>query len=422
MAVPISKKTKKTSKADLTKEKTASQTASQAVSVSYGGQETLTRDSTVVGTYAELRAIRSDPTVALARGLLVACIRAGSWGLEADEDVPDERKEFMRHILTIRDDFLYNTVSFGLVDFGWQGFEKIYAIRDNRIVIEYLKPLLPDFTSILVTETGRFNGYRQRPGAGNDIDLAVDKSLHTAYGVEAGGLYGRPLLADVHEAYDMWHESNDGARRYDKKIAGSMLVVTYPPGNASVDGVTTDNAEIAQSVLTALESSGSVAIPTSVADVLQEITNADVADAYRWKVEHISDASPRQESFSKRLTYLDTLKVRGCRMPERSILEGQYGTKAEAGTHGNFAIIFMEAIDRQIVSTVNNQLVNPLLVMNYGDKYKGKVRIVAAPLVDKQLGFIHDMLLKTENSELDNAGLLTIAGLPVKETKEVQNE
>lgn len=418
MSIPISKRTKKTAKKDLTTEKTISQTLSSAISVAYGGSGALTRNYSVSGTYAELRALRRDPTVALARGLLVSCILAGGWSIEADEDVPDDRLEFMRHVLALRDDFLYNTVTFGLVDYGWQGYEKIYTERDGRIVIESLKPLLHDFTTILVTDKGRFNGYRQRPSIGTEIDLAPDKCFHSAFGVEAGGLYGRPLLADIHEACDMWAESNAGARRYDKKIAGSHWCVKYPPGSGTVNGEALDNGEIAGRVLAALESSGSVAIPTTVASVLQELVNAEVAELYAWHVDLLSDTSPRQESFSKRLSYLDTLKVRGLLMPERSILEGNFGTKAESEVHGNWAITHIEATDRQIVSSVNNQLINPLLVMNYGADMAGKIRLVAQPLIDKQIGFIREMLLKTETPELDKAGLLGIAGLPAKEVQD----
>lgn len=412
MAIAIDKDAEKSSKDTLKAELTSSQT----VGVLYG-QTVLTRDYSTVGTYSELRAVRRDPTVSLARGLLISCIRAGSWNIEADEDVGDDKREFMKHVLALRDSFLCNAVGYGLVDYGWMPFEKVFAEKDGRIIIESLKPLLHDITSILVTEHGRFNGYRQRPMAASiGIDLSPDKCFHSAFSIEAGNLYGRPLLADIQEACDMWNEANDGARRYDKKIAGSMLVVKYPPGTSTVNGETITNAALAVMVLDALESSGSVSIPTTIAQTIQEITDDKVLELKSWHVELLSDTSPRQESFSKRLTYLDTLKVRGLLMPERSILEGQYGTKAEAGEHGNFAITNMEAIDRQIASSINNQLVNPILALNYGEQYKGKVRVVAAPLIDKQISFlqkVYSELSKTD-ADIDLQGLRDKLNIPTK--------
>ncbi len=424
MALPVNKKPDKTSVADLTTEKTVGQTAVQTITVAYGGAGTLDRDYSVSGTYRELRALRRDPTVALARGLLVSCIQAGGWTIEADEDVPDERRDFMKHILPLRDDFLGNTIAYGLVDYGWQGYEKIFAVRDGRIVIESLKPLLHDFTTILVTEQGRFNGYRQRPNYGTAIDLNPDKCFHSAFGVEAGGLYGRPLLADIHEASDMWKECNAGAKRYDEKIAGSHWVIYYPPGTSMIDGVSTDNSDIATLIVNGLQSSGYVTLPSTTAAVLQELNTPEVAGLYSWKVELISDASTRQESFSKRLSYLDTLKVRGLRMPERSILEGNFGTLAEATAHQDFAVTHMESIDRQIVASVNKQLINPLLRMNYGEQYVGKVRIVPAPLIDTQIEFLRKVYaeLSKTDPKVNLQGLRDKLNIPTSEAVEVVDE
>ena len=413
MTIPINKKAKKASKADLTAETTSSQT----ISMLWGAQ-TLTRDYSQVGTYLQLRAVRKDPTVALARGLLVSCIQAGSWNVEADPDVDEKVSQFIQHVLPLREAFLDNVIAFGLVDYGWIGFEKIFAVKDGQIIIESLKPLLHDITSILVTKQGRFNGYRQHPMlAGAGLDISPDKCFHSAFGVEAGNYYGVPLLENIREAYDMWLECNAGARRYDMKLAGTHWVISYPPGTSTIDGESVDNGDVATLMLTALESSGSVAIPTTTATVLAEIINADVANLYRWQVQLLSDTSPRQESFSVRLKYLDSLKVRGLLMPERSILEGQYGTKAEAGEHGNFALTNMESIDRQIASSVNAQLVNPLLVWNFGEQYKDKVRVVAAPLVDKQIAFLQTVYkeLSKTDADIDLQGLRDKLNIPTSE-------
>ena len=412
MKTPINKETKKSTKTDLKTEVTGSQTT---IGICYGS-ELMNQDYTTKGTYVQLRAVRRDPTVSLARGLLIACIRAGSWAIEADDDVARDKLDFMKHILALRDDFLYNVVAFGLIDYGWQGFEKIYAERDGRIIIESLKPLLHDITTILVTEQGRFDGYRQRPMYGAEsVDLVPDKCFHTAFGVEAGNFYGWPLLADVREACDMWHESNDGARRYDKKIAGSHWVIRYPPGTATVDGETIDNGEIAVTVLNAMESSGSVSIPTTTATVLQELVNEGIADLYGWHVELLSDDSARQESFSKRLTYLDTLKVRGLIMPERAILEGTHGTLAESEVQGDWATNHLESIDRQIAQSVNLQLVDPLVRMNYGDNTVGKIRLVAAPLVDERMAFYREVYKTLNDPKLDIPALADRLDIPQSE-------
>ncbi len=411
------------------KPKKAELTGPQTVTYSFG-DGVLNRSYVTIGTYKELRAVRKDPTVQLARALLVSCIQAGSWNIEADDDVPAEVKDFFGHVLPLREDFIYNAVAYGKVDFGWCGFEKIFSSDGNRIMIESLKPLLHDMTLVMVTPHGRFNGYRQNsmgwgvlnPQAGTigptmPLDIPIEKCFHIAFGVEAGYLYGMPLLENIRASMDMWDECNDGARRYDKKLAGTHWVVKYPPGTGTVDGESVDNGVIAAQILAALESSGSVAMPTTAATVLQEIVNAEVGNLYAWSVELLDDKGKKQASFSDRLKYLDTQKVRGLGFPERAILEGSFGTKAEAGVHGDLALQNMEATDRQIVRVFNQQLINQLLVLNFGEQYQDKVRVVAAPLVDKQIDFLRKVYEERSKADpdIDLQGMRDKLGVPTEE-------
>ncbi len=110
-------------------------------------------------------------------------------------------------------------------------------------------------------------------------------------------------------------------------------------------------------------------------------------------------------------------------MPERSILEGNFGTKAEAAEHADWAVTHLEAVDRQIVAMVNSQLVNPLLVWNYGEDYIGKIRLVAAPLVDEEIGFMREVYKESQHPNLDTKMLGEKLDLPqTDEITEVPNE
>lgn len=390
-------------------------TGPQTVSYSFG-DGILRRDYTGVGTYTQLRALRKDPTVALARAMLISCIQAGSWSIEADDDISDDIKEFMEHVFLLREDFLYNAIAFGKVDFGWMGFEKIWKVENDRYMIEYLKPLLHDYTHILVTKHGRFNGYKQKNvgmgvlvstitsgGPINEVELKVEKCLHVAFGVEAGNYYGTPLLENVRQTCDDWDDCNDGAKRYDLKLAGSHWVVKYPPGTGlNSAGETVNNSELANTILTAVESSGSIAMPQTSITTVQEILNDSQADAFSWSVELIGDKGQgKQESFSKRLKYLDIQKVRGLLMPERSLLEGEHGTKAEAGEHIGLMLTNMQEIDKAITRTVNSQLINQLVKLNFGKELVGKVRLISTPLVDTQLKFLQELYIEQKDNDIN---------------------
>ncbi len=392
-------------------------TGSQIVSMIFG-DGVLQRDYSKVGTYAQLRAVRKDPTVILGRSVLVSCILAGSWTIEADDGVPDDVKEFLEQsVLPLREDFLSNAVAYGRVDYGWMGFEKIFKVEDGRIVIDWLKPLLHDITHILVTKHGRFAGYRQRPMTNAlQVDVPAKKCLHIAYGVEAGNLHGMPLLEGLRQTSDMWDECNDGARKYDKKIAGAQPIIKYPPGTATVgDDTSVDNGTIAADLLNALVSGGGVTLPKTTAETIEAISDEAKADAYKWDIDLLEDRGKKQAAFNDRLKYLDSQKVRGLMLPERAILEGQFGTKAEAGVHIGVMITNMQQIDRTTVRMVNEQLVNQLVYLNYGDSLVGKVRLVCAPLVDTQIAFLQKLYVELNDPNIDLSVLKDRLNVPEQE-------
>ena len=417
---------KKTKKPVKRKPPRREKTGPQTISFS-PGLGLLTRDYSKVGTYAQLRAVRKDPTVQLARHVLISCIQAGSWNIEADDGVGKDIVDFLNHILPLREDFIFNVVAYGKVDFGWMGFEKLFKTDGNRIMIDSLKPLLHDITTILVTPRGHFNGYRQSPfgspiglgtllegSTGYGIDLFPEKCLHTSFGVEGGNLYGMPLLENIRQTCDDWGECNDGARRYDKKMAGCQWKMQFPKGVATIEGEAGDNFDTAVKALATMQSGGSVVLPTTTIEELAQLTSKEAAEAYKWDIT-LLDHKAKQDAFGKRLKYLDGNKVRGLMMPERAILEGQFGTKAESETQGDLMMNIVEAIDRTIVRMVNQQLVNQLLVLNFGEQYVDKIRVVAAPLVDEQLAFIRKIYELLKDPDVDIEALREKLNIPTKE-------
>ena len=147
------------------------------------------------------------------------------------------------------------------------------------------------------------------------------------------------------------------------------------------------------------------------------MVNAEVGNLYAWHVELLEDGGAKQTAFIDRLKYLDTLKVRGLLLPERAILEGQFGTKAEAGEHGDMMVTNMEMIDKAIVSVVNEQIVNQLVALNFGPEMVGKIRLVALPLIDSQIDFLRELYKKVSDPNLDLETLKNKLDLPIKEVE-----
>lgn len=374
-------------------------------------------------TYETYQAIRNHPTVALARALSVAPAVAGSWSTKAQEGASDEMIEFIEsQFFHLRQQIMRQALT-ARIDYGWTPYETVFGLtRTNRIGIVKLKPLLQEITTIRIEEaTGAFAGFEQ-----DEVPLPLEYCFLVSWDVEGTYWYGAPLLENIRGAYNNWVESNAGAVRYDEKVAGAHWVVHYPPGEGVVDGVAVDNYDKALEVLRALESTGNLAIPNAVQQRLNEM-NAEAKPG--WKIEILSDGSPKQYSFGNRLGYLDTLMVRGILMPERSILEGEHGTKAEAVEHKSAALTNLELAAKLVTNEVNTQLVDPLLMRNFGETAKGLVRLEDAPILDEKLTFLRELvqaLIKDPSgffdlfAMVDKTGLFDRLGIPRLPEDEVE--
>lgn len=354
-----------------------------------------TLDKRLPATYDSYRRIRRHPTVALARALAIAPVVSARWSIETDDDVGDEVVKFLQDWLMPARNLLVEQAMKARIDYGWAPFELVLGQRRTpdgiRIVPDRFKHLLVDRTEILVDRfTGEFDGFRQDPGQDESLWKRVepDRAILINFDVEGDELYGEPLLENVRLSYQNWLDANKGAERYDAKIAGTHWVVMYPIGSSNVDGVETDNGTIAAQVLSALESSGSVSIPRKVAAFVSDLNDKTLGDA--WSID-LKDHAAKQHSFVERLKYLDTNIVRGLLMPERSVLEGNFGTKAEAGEHVDQAMRIREIEHDRITDIVNRTAVARLVSLNFGDEMVGKVRLVASPLTDTNELFFREV-------------------------------
>lgn len=353
--------------------KTGEQTRGQVKTSALGS--ILGKTNSLPASYETYRQMRKHPTIAMARALSVAPIVAAEWSVVADEGGTDEMVEFIKaQFLEVREPLIESAL-LGGIDFGHQGYEKVFVEDGSRLGIKKFKPLLQDKTELLIDEdTGAFAGFKQ-----DGKDLPIEKCLLIPFRVEGTQWHGYPLLENAREQWNQWRQANDGAARYDNRLAGAHWVVYYPAGTTlDENGVEKDNVEIAKRILDSLEASSSIAVPqNSVAkdNPLEEMPEG-------WKIEIMGDGGGRQPAFIDRLRYLDTMMVRALLLPERAVTEGQFGTKAEAESHIDLALTNAEVTHRHVVRLINWHAVDQLLAINWGESARGAVRIEPGPLRD----------------------------------------
>jgi len=372
--------------------------------------------------YETYRRMQKDPTLSLAMTLAMAPILSAEWTIETTDDAPEEAEDLIaRCFMEMREPLLDQSLR-GCFAFGWQPFEKIFEAEEGAIILRKVKPLLQDITEIVVTkETGAVAGFKQQRQA---APLPLANSLLMNYRTEGTDWYGRGLLEDARETWNQWREANEGAARYDKRIAGANILLRYPEGESRNEtGSTENNDEIAKRILQAFQASGAVAIPTNLNNFADLLTKSG-EPIYQWIFEILGDTTSRQPAFIERLAYLDKLKVRAILLPERSILEGQYGTKAEAAEHINLAFTNAELVHRHFTRLLNWHAVDQLLDLNFGAESRGTVKLVAMPIINTKLQMLKEIYQAVlanpmgyldEKGTLDTLGIKDALGIPTQE-------
>ena len=345
-------------------------------------------------SYSYYRTMRKHPTIALARRLSIAPLLRASWSIEG-EDASEETLELAQAVVDDNRAAFMAHACASLYDYGFAAFEQ-YLEPDpadleasmtgpcppvgfeKRMTLR-VKPLLADFVKARVDAAGAFAGVSvSSPGAYRPTILPLDQCIFLGLDAEAGQLFGVGYLENARSTYQSWQDVDDGAKRYDRKVAGTHLVLYYPPGS-SIDaaGTETDNGVLAQQFLKMLESSGMVAVEAERQNFL-DMASAKLPPA--WHVEYLSDSSPRQGSFIERARYLDALLVRAFMLPERAILEGEFGTKAEAVAHQNLALQAMEATHEFLAEEFERQALSPYLALLVGAEQSKSLRLSAGPI------------------------------------------
>jgi hypothetical protein len=346
------------------------------------------------------------------------------WSYKSNEQAPEDATDFIKDCMEDKRDWFIQNIVYGALDYGWAPFEVIYRPRDGRIVPYAFKQLLQDFTYILVyLDTGSFAGLTNEPiqigGVGKNVFIEIPYAANFNLAVEGTDWYGLSVSEVLDDIVDAWDDVQKAANRYDKKVAGATWVVYYPVGTTPYNGTDTANDVIAKGILQTLEASGAVAIPDEIQEWLDDSVDRELKG--KWRVELISATATSQSAFIDRLKYLDTLKIRAFGIPERSILEGVHGTKAEAETHSDLYLSTVDTKHRLICDQINEQIIVPLMRFNYGKKVERTVWIEPAPLVDAQFQTVKEIyrllvqspqIITKEIENLDVPALRDQLGIP----------
>lgn len=375
------------------------------------------------GSYATYRMMTLDGTLNLVKRMIFAPILASRWTIQPAEGVtvsatgnkflidpisgapkqaPQKAIDFLSDtILPKRRPLLKECLRY--IESGWRPFERVYQLRNGGpnqgkfYTLQKMKPLLPEFASILHDGSGNYAGITINTGNTSDGNvggsLAPNKSWICSNDVEAGNLYG---LSRYEHCFDPWvDKQKTRVKKYllMGKLSGVLPTLYYRPGKTLMGGEYVDNFEIAKQIVAVAFMGGAACIPTTEYSDTDLQENAELAKLAPWKLE-IQDAgnyAAAMNGFIAEDEHNEKLLIRGMGWPERAVIEATTaGSRADSESHTANASQDLEAIDMDIAAQVSQGqpeydvpgVVNELLKLNYGEDAQDAIVVKADPLED----------------------------------------
>lgn len=332
--------------------------------------------SASVRTY---KAMRRNPTIALARLIVTAPIKSVAWSVESD-DGADERHAWVEDTLLPILPLLVQDACRAL-DFGAQHWELVWAMRDGRWLIEKAKALEVELTEVLVDQaTGAYAGLAQ-----GKVEIRPPVSLSFVNDADPGDYLGQSRHEAARPTWARWNTLQTRLDTYAVTAAAAVPIVEYPVGQGyDASGASQDNYDLAVSVLAELGRAKGVAMPNTLAPYAEDLMRSgmDPSKLRAWHIDFLASGGNGGDQLTGIGRYYESLMMRAWLVPERAGIEGQHGTKAEAATHTEVVADGADLFLTDLARVLNWYVVDPLLALNWGAAARGSVRLAPAAVND----------------------------------------
>ena len=346
------------------------------------------------GTFRTWRKMRGNPTIALGRAVRTVPVRHAPLAVESKDDVSDDQVKMVQEFI---DDFGNNVVRemmFAL-EFGHATFEKVFVVDSGMLKYSNIKYLIPEnVTAIIDKDTGDLLGAKV-----NKVEVPADKLFWFVHEREGDNFLGRSIYENIREdAWFVWQQEKEKLLKLLIKISSIMPIIEYPEGRSrDANGSEQDNFDIAKNTILTMEKGAGVAMPNTYMAGLQELIKrgVNIKDFKAWTISFLETKTGHATEIISGMRHAEANMLRGMLVPERGVIEGEHGTKAEAEVHGALAVEISELLLRDVVEAINKGLIDPLLVANFGPDARGQVFIKRAGLDSSTREFFKVIFEKT---------------------------
>lgn len=365
-----------------------------------------------------LRVMRTHPVVSFSLNLVIAPILAGERtlviresdgsdaaprkvnpgmpGVAVGEGPEDKRKK--------RDEDVFETLwpqileAAECVHFGHWDLEVLWARDTARGVTAPVrfKSVAPWEAELQRDKFNDFAGLKFLNGNSTDNERDARYVFHAAHGRQFNGLTGWGRGANALRSWWRYIKSHENADRIEQKASGRQMLMLLANGKTQKnnDGSMVEFTKQEAQEFANSAAQGKVLQAPMFAFTLQAIKgNKDLAAIPAIKIEPIDwgDTGPSLIASKERRAELAVEIVRAYLHPEREAMEGQHGTKAEAGVHGQVGVTDCELVGASLYDQFNQQTYNRYLVTNEGPQAAGTRYWKMSPLADPQQTFLQDV-------------------------------
>lgn len=338
------------------------------------------------------------PTIAFAKSIINKPWLAGNEEIEISPFAPDgmkdrlekwkeEAERYVDPIWQMTKEGAGECVSLG--NFLW---EIIYERQDGLTVpVDAVSHLMVNVNVRLFWDKfRRFSGFRVN---GEERDaryafLAVNEP-------HKDRVFGYSRSQNCIDAWWRALQSNLNADKTERKGSGIQFSVGLPMGASFVDkdGKPVVGDDVAKTFMQSGATGNCFSYPLYLFSQESIEQKPELAEISPVKIERYDwgDIGPVLMAHLARLTRTDVDIIRGYLRPEREAMEGQNGTKAEAGTHGAIGTTDSELVHAMILRQFSKQVLDRYCVTNYPGYEPGMLYYKPTPLSDPQQEFLQQL-------------------------------
>jgi hypothetical protein len=369
-----------------------------------------------------LKCIAYNDTVRMGIQLILGITSKSSWKIKANEFSPHYEKFTKPQIDTIQDylqqnldkfrDILLNTGLKNQIIYGWQVFERIleWNADAQMTLVKDLKPILQEYTEILVNPNGDFAGIRNIPPYGKMAEIPKSELLLFNIDVIGQNWYGTSMLVSAADPFLELCKIQALSTLLIERLAKRSGYIKFPVGSTMINGEEVDNADLALDILLGFAKAGYVAIPHE----LQRDLTPETSDG--WEVVHQEPTGMTAAGIIKdRIDELKSRLINSLGLPARALLDGKFGSYSSNETYRETAYDILATRLNGLIRSVNEQFIDPLLDLNYDAP--GLFYVSASPLDDDQVQNMFRLYsIIQQNPDVDMVAVNNQLGIPMKDT------